>query len=69
MCVFSGGVGAERKAQGVAEYRMWRDAPDASGRLASFSGERRGSGVLPRSSWHVHRHCGNSAFCGGHFKL
>ena len=32
-----------------------RDAPDATGRLTSFSVEGRGSRVLPRSSWRVHR--------------
>jgi len=32
-----------------------RDAHDASGRLTSFSIEERGSSVLPRSSWRVHR--------------
>ena len=31
-----------------------RDAPDASGRLASFSIEGRGSRALPQSSWGVH---------------
>ena len=34
------GVGAECRMQG-------RDAPNASGKLASFSGEGRGSGALP----------------------
>ena len=38
-----------------------RDAPDASGRLMSFSVEGRGSRALPRSSWHVHRWCGCQA--------
>ena len=31
-----------------------RDAPDATGRLMSFSVEGLGSRVLPRSSWSVH---------------
>ena len=31
-----------------------RDAPDPSGRLVSFSGERGGSGVLLQSSWCVY---------------
>ena len=31
-----------------------RDAPDASGRLTSFSVEERGSKALPQNSWHVH---------------
>ena len=44
-----------------------RDAPDASGRLASFSGEGRGSWALSQSSWRVHRCCGRSAFCDRHF--
>ena len=39
----------------------WRDATDASGRLASFRVERRGSRALPQSSWCVHRCCGRSA--------
>lgn len=30
MYVFSRGVGAKHKAQGVAECRMWRYAPDTS---------------------------------------
>ena len=38
-----------------------------SGRLVSFSGEGQGSGVLPQSSWHVHHHCGKSAFHSGYF--
>ena len=32
-----------------------RDAPDATGRLTSFSVEGRGSRALPRGSWRVHR--------------
>ena len=39
-----------------------RNAPDASGRLASFSIEGRGSRTIPRSSWRVHRCCRRSAF-------
>ena len=39
-----------------------RDAPDASGRLASFSVEGQGSRALPRSSWRVHHCCRRSAF-------
>ena len=39
-----------------------RDAPDASGRLTSFSVEERGSKALPQNSWHVHRCCGQSMF-------
>ena len=37
-------------------------APDASSRLTSFSVEGRGSRALLRSSWHVHRWCGQSVF-------
>ena len=32
-----------------------RDAPNASGRLTSFSVEERESRALPQSSWRVHR--------------
>jgi len=39
-----------------------RDAPDATGRLTSFSVEGRGSRVLPWSSWCVTRWCGQSVF-------
>ena len=46
----------ERKARGRI------DATEASGRLASFGVKGRGSRVLPRSSWCVHRCCGQSAF-------
>ena len=46
------GVGAKR---GTSLSARWRDAPDASGRLTSFSVEERGSRVLLRSSWRVHR--------------
>ena len=38
------------------------DAPDVSGKMASFSVDGRGSRVLPRSSWRVHRYCRRSAF-------
>ena len=41
---------------------MWRDAPDDSGRLASFSVEGRGSRALAQSSWRVHRCCRQSVF-------
>ena len=44
-----------------------RDAPDASGRLATFSSERQGSRALLLSSWHVHCRCRHLAFCGRHF--
>ena len=40
-------VGAKREASPSVRRR---DAPDASGRLTSFSTEARGSRVLPRSS-------------------
>ena len=40
----------------------WRDAPNATGRLTSFIVERWGSRALLRSSWHVHRSCGQSVF-------
>ena len=39
-----------------------RDAPNASGRLISFSIEERGSKALPQNSWHVHRCCRRSVF-------
>ena len=39
-----------------------RDAPDATGRLTSFSVEGRGSRALPQSSWRVHRWYGRFAF-------
>ena len=47
---------------GVRPSARWRDAPNASSRLTSFSTEGRGSRALPRSSWHVHRWCGRSVF-------
>ena len=50
-----GGVEAKHKASPNARHR---DAPDASGRLTSFSVdavEERESRALPRSSWRVHR--------------
>ena len=40
----------------------WRDAPEVSDRLTSFSIEGLGSRALPRSSWCVHRCCGWSVF-------
>ena len=46
------GVGAKRETSPSARQR---DAPDTTGRLASFSVEGRGSRALPRSSWCVHR--------------
>ena len=46
------GVEAKREASPNAR---WRDAPDASGRLTSFSVEGRESRALPQSSWCVHR--------------
>ena len=39
-----------------------RDAPDASGKLTSFSVEGRGRRALPQSSWRVYRWCGRSVF-------
>ena len=53
------GVEAKREASPNARRR---DAPDASGRLTSFSVEGRESRALPRSSWHVHRWRGLSVF-------
>ena len=50
-------MGAEREAS-----PRWRDAPDASSRLMSFSVEGWGSRVLLHSSWHVHRWCRRSVF-------
>ena len=41
-----------------------RDAPDASNMLGSFSGERRGCGVLPQSSRDL---CEWSVLWVGHF--
>ena len=56
-----GWVETEQEVRGVAECRTrMKIAPDASGKLASFSGEGRGSGALPRSRWRVHRCCGLS---------
>ena len=46
------GLGAKR---GSSPSARRRDAPDASGRLTSFSVEERGSRALPRSTWRVHR--------------
>ena len=46
------GMEAKREASLCARRR---DAPDASGRLTSFSVEGRESRALPRSSWRVHR--------------
>jgi len=40
----------------------WRDAPDTSGSLTSFSVEWWESRALPQSSWRVHRWCGWSVF-------
>ena len=51
------GVGAKRETSPSARQR---DAPDATGRLASFSVEGQGSRALPRSNWRVHRWCGHS---------
>ena len=53
------GVGAKREASPSARRR---DAPDATGRLTSFSVEGWGSRALSRSSWRVHRWCGRFAF-------
>ena len=39
-----------------------RDAPDASGRLVSFSVEGWGSRELPQRSWRVHCWCGQFVF-------
>ena len=39
-----------------------REAPDASGRLMSFSVEGRGNRLLLQSSWRVHHCCGRSTF-------
>ena len=46
--------GGQAKHKALPNARR-RDAPDASGRLTSFSVEGRESRALPRSSWHVHR--------------
>ena len=54
-----GGGEAKHKASLSARRR---DAPDASGRLTSFSVEGRESSALPRSSWRIHRWCGRFAF-------
>ena len=54
-----GGGEAKHKASLSARRR---DAPDASGRLTSFSVEGRESSALPRSSWRIHRSCGRFAF-------
>ena len=58
------GVGGGGWVQNVRR----RDAPNASGKLTSFSGEGQGSRVLPQSSWHIHRHCRKSTSCSRHFK-
>ena len=50
--IVSGGVGAKREALPSAKRR---DAPDATGRVTSFSVEGRGSRVLSQSSWRVCR--------------
>ena len=42
MCVFSRGVGAKRKAQGVAECRMQRYAPDTSWQALVMRGKEAG---------------------------
>ena len=42
--------GVEAKHEASPNTR-WRDAPNASGRLTSFSVEGRESRALPRSSW------------------
>ena len=51
-----------RRGWGGEESARRRDATNASGRLASFSVEGRGSRALLRSSWRFHRCCGWSAF-------
>ena len=47
---------------GASPSARQRDAHDASGRLTSFSVKEWGSRALPRSSWSVHRWCGQSMF-------
>ena len=47
------GLGTERRTPGV-EHQAKRDAPNTSGRLASFSSEGQESRALLRSSWCVH---------------
>ena len=42
---------------GGGQGARWRDAPNASGRLTSFSVKGRESRALPRSSWCVHCWC------------
>ena len=46
--------GVEAKCEASLNVRQ-RDVPDASGRLTSFSVERRESRALPRRNWRVHR--------------
>ena len=57
--IVGGGVGAKCEASPSAR---WRDTPDASGKLMSFSVEGQESRALPQSSWHVHRWCWRSVF-------
>ena len=57
-------MGGKREVRGVTKHRTrgGEMLPTLAVRLASFSVEGRGSRVLSRSSWRVHRCCGWSTF-------
>ena len=69
-CLIKGGL--YKKGGGAcgdrARSMRRRAVPDASGELSSFSGEGRGNGSVPRSSWHDYRCCGLPAFRSRPFK-